>query len=91
MAPGRKTGGRQKGTPNKKTAQQKADAQAMALGLLSDAAYQKNLLRRLREGKAPHMETLLHQYGWGKPREIIALEGSAQRPVRVVHEYHRDG
>ena len=59
--------GRQKGVPNKVT----RDSREMAARLVTDPAYVANLRERLVEGKAPHMETLLHHYAYGKPKETV--------------------
>jgi len=59
--------GRPKGIPNKAT----REIKATATDLLSDPAYVENLRIRLVEGKAPHMETLLHHYAYGKPKETL--------------------
>lgn len=61
----RKGGGRPKGVPNKIT----REIKDIAAGLLSDKNYVESLRRRLTSGKAPHMETLLHHYAYGKPKE----------------------
>lgn len=76
--PGERRGGRQKGVPNKVTREIRAASQA----LLSNPAYQKSLKARLRAGKAPHMEVLLHHYAHGKPKETMAIE--ADIPPFVV-------
>lgn len=57
--------GRPKGALNKATLAIKE----IATGLLEDPAYQTSLAERLIAGKAPHMETLLHHYAYGKPVE----------------------
>lgn len=59
--------GRKPGIPNKATAEIKETAQR----LLSDPAYVDSLKRRLPAGKAPHMETLLHHYAYGKPKDTL--------------------
>jgi hypothetical protein len=41
----------------------------VARRILEDAAYQARLVTRLRAGKAPHVEILLHHYAYGKPLE----------------------
>lgn len=64
--------GRPKGATNKATRAIKD----IATGLLSDAKYQDSLKRRLSAGKAPHMETLLHHYAYGKPKDELDLGGS---------------
>jgi hypothetical protein len=68
MAKGRKTGGRQKGTPNKAT----AEAKAAALKILADPLYWAKLLERAQEGKLhPGVEVMLWHYAHGKPTEHI--------------------
>lgn len=64
--------GRPPGQPNKATKEIKAASQK----ILSDAAYQMSLKKRLAAGKAPHMEVLLHHYAFGKPKETVAHEGA---------------
>lgn len=59
--------GRPKGSLNKAT----REIKDIASGLLSDPAYVESLRRRLTSGKAPHMETLLHHYAYGKPKETV--------------------
>jgi hypothetical protein len=63
--------GRPKGSLNKNT---KAIKDASAL-LLGDKAYQASLKQRLVEGKAPHMEVLLHHYAHGKPKDTVQVDG----------------
>jgi hypothetical protein len=63
--------GKPKGTPNHATREIREAARA----LVEDAAYVVNLQRRLREGSAAHMETLLHHYAYGRPKETVAHEG----------------
>lgn len=46
----------------------------MAKRLLEDPEYQESLRRRLEAGEASHMETLLHHYAYGKPKETMELE-----------------
>jgi hypothetical protein len=60
---------RPKGSLNKST----KEIRAISRGLLEDEAYQKSLRRRLKSGKAPHMETLLHHYAYGKPETPVAV------------------
>lgn len=59
--------GRPKGAVNKAT----REIKDIASGMLSDPAYVESLRRRLTSGKAPHMETLLHHYAYGKPKESL--------------------
>jgi hypothetical protein len=65
--------GRPKGVKNKST----IEIRDFAKRLIADKAYQKNLRVRLREGSAPHMETLLFHYAYGKPTETIDLGATA--------------
>ena len=62
--------------------------------LLANPEYQASLRARLIAGKAPHMETLLHQYAWGKPKDTTILEGDdSQLPVvkMIVHQLIEPG
>lgn len=66
MARGHKTGGRQKGSRNKRT----AGIEALAQGILEDPAYQRKLKERALAGALPPaLEVLLYHYLWGKPAE----------------------
>lgn len=60
--------GRPKGSPNKASLEIKAFSQGV---LLDDPAYVASLKRRLKSGEAPHMETLLAHYGYGKPVDRV--------------------
>ena len=51
MATGKKTGGRQKGTPNKLT----ADVKAMILGALETVGGQEDLARQAEDNPGPFM------------------------------------
>jgi hypothetical protein len=62
--------GRPAGQPNKATKEIKAASQK----ILGDTAYQASLRKRLKAGKAPHMEVLLHHYAYGKPKETVRVE-----------------
>ena len=70
--------GRPKGSANHAT----RDIQVFARAALSDAQYTAALKRRLLRGDAPHMETLLHHYAFGKPRDVIEL-GTPPRPLVI--------
>ena len=59
--------GRPKGCTNKVT----REIKDIATGLLTDPVYQAELRLRLNTGKAPHMETLLHHYAYGKPKDTV--------------------
>ena len=64
--------GRPKGVPNKAS----AEIREAARRLLEDEAYQRGLSVRLIKGRAPHMETLLYHYAYGKPKETMDLQVS---------------
>lgn len=66
MALGQKTGGRQKGSTNKKT----IHAEAMAAEIIDDPRYRKTLKERAIAGTlSPGVEALLMHYRFGKPQE----------------------
>ena len=65
------TRGRPKGALNKAT----REIKDVARNLLERPEYLESLKRRLDKGDAPHMETLLHHYGYGKPREGVDVTG----------------
>jgi hypothetical protein len=68
MAKGRKTGGRQRGTPNRAT----ADVREACTALVDDPEYRRGLAQRLKSGRlAPALECMLWHYAKGKPREFI--------------------
>lgn len=93
---GRKTGGRQKGTPNKVNAaprDAKDDVQAFCQTIVSDPAYQESFKQRLYAGKlAPALEAMAWHYGFGKPIERQEHTGPDGGPLqsehRVIHEIH---
>jgi hypothetical protein len=64
-------GGRPKGIPNKATREIKEASRL----IVEDEAYTVSLKTRLLEGKAPHMETLLFHYAYGKPKDVTEHEG----------------
>lgn len=65
----RKGGGRPKGVLNKVT----VEVRDFARAVVEEPAYVEALKRRLTSGKAPHMETLLFHYAYGKPKEQVEL------------------
>lgn len=62
--------GRPKGALNKST----RDIQEFSRATLEDPEYVRELKTRLRRGKAPHVETLLYHYAFGKPKETLNVE-----------------
>lgn len=66
MAQGRKTGGRQKGSRNKKN----EAIESITGAIIYDPAYQRNLRQRAVDGVlAPGLETMLFYYHFGRPAE----------------------
>lgn len=57
--------------PNKAT----TEIREAARKLVEDQAYAAELAVRLKAGKAPHMETLLFHYAYGKPKDVTEHEG----------------
>ena len=75
-----KTGGRQPGQPNRVT----LDIKAFARTVIEDPGYQAKLQRRLRDGRAPQLEVLLHYYAYGKPKQELIVD----RQIRVIVQRH---
>jgi hypothetical protein len=71
--------GRPKGSLNKAT----REIRDFARSVLESPEYVESLKRRLRQGNAPHMETLLHHYAYGKPRDTLEITGPVE-PLRIV-------
>jgi hypothetical protein len=67
----RRGGGRPKGSPNRTT----KEIKAFAAKFLSSREYIDSAKCRVLKGDAPHLETLWHHYAFGKPKEIVAVEG----------------
>ena len=73
--------GRPKGALNKGT----REAQELAAALIEgDPAYLKGLMRRIKAGKAPHMEPLLWHYLYGKPKESVDVSVSVGVAAEVL-------
>ncbi len=73
--------GRKKGSKNKAT----VEVKEMARRLIEDPAYQAQLRERLLKGTLPgNMEALLWAYGYGKPRDTVDLNVSAERKTLII-------
>lgn len=73
MAKGRKTGGRQKGTPNKAT----IEVQARCRELIESPTYVEYFKHRLEVGQLPPaLEALAWHYAYGKPTERVEMTGA---------------
>lgn len=80
MARGRKTGGRQKGTPNRATELVEARCRA----LIEDPDYQKYFQHRLQVGQLPPaLEAMTWAYAYGKPVERQEHTGPDGGPVQI--------
>jgi hypothetical protein len=65
-----KTGGRQKGTPNKIT----VEARAAAALIVDDPAYREMLMKKARAGiLQPAIESLMWHYSKGKPKDVVEI------------------
>jgi hypothetical protein len=80
--------GRPPGVLNKVTREIKTAAKA----IVEDMDYVDSLKRRVKAGRAPHMETLLFHYAYGKPKETVKHEGGDGGPLvtRVIHTFTDD-
>jgi hypothetical protein len=75
--------GRPPGVPNKASSEIKEAARS----IVEDAEYVESLKRRVKAGRAPHMETLLFHYAYGKPKETVDLNANVRHTAKVVHEH----
>jgi hypothetical protein len=69
------------------------EVRAAARAIVDDPEYRTLLIARLKVGEAPHMETLLWHYAYGKPKETIEVEGNitVEKIVReVIHTTPQD-
>jgi hypothetical protein len=75
--------GRPRGLPNRTT----VEVRNFARDLLTSEAYRASARRRILRGEAPHLETLLYYYAFGKPKERldVRMEGLLAHLVRI-HE-----
>lgn len=78
---GKKTGGRKAGTPNKAT----TDVREAMRAFLDDPIGQAKLLEQYQAGELnPATLALFYYYGYGKPKDTLAIESAP--PVLVVDE-----
>lgn len=76
-----KTGGRQKGTPNKAT----VEVRDLCQRLLADPEYQRTFKQRLLSGDlAPGMEQTVWHYAYGKPKDTVELQGEHGGPLTTI-------
>ncbi len=74
--------GRPKGLPNKAT----QDVREFAQRFIDDEDYRASLKRRILRGSAPHMETLIWHYRFGKPKDTLDVNLAELAPLRIVIE-----
>ena len=89
MAKRQKTGGRRKGTPNKRTAEQRAEVGVIARHLVDDPAYRATVADRMIKGTAGSLEVLLWHYAYGKPVEMVIGPGPDGEHTVVKTIVHR--
>jgi hypothetical protein len=75
--------GRPKGSKNRMSAAEKRDGRTAALKIISDPAYRKNLMARLRRGDAGPIENLLWLFAYGKPHESHDTVTADKRTLEV--------
>jgi uncharacterized protein YdeI (BOF family) len=76
-----KTGGRQKGTPNRVT----VEAREAAGALVDDPIYRRTLARDMRARTVqPAIESLLWHYAKGKPKDVVEITGSLDVAARAA-------
>ena len=64
------------------------EIRALARSLVEEEGYLESLRKRLRAGKAPHMEPILFYYAYGRPRDHVEVsnpDGSLRAPQVVVY------
>lgn len=82
-----KKGGREGKRPPKKSVTD--EARKLSKKLLSDPAYRRMLIKRLRQGTIqPGVEALLYYFAYGKPKETV--ETVPPGDVKIIHEYRDD-
>ncbi len=85
MAAGRKTGGRQKGTPNKAT----ADIKALAMQHAEDAMKELARLATGAESEAARVAAIkeLFDRGFGKAKQSLEVDGEVSVTMPTVIEF----
>lgn len=62
------------GKPKGAIAKATREVREIAQRLVEDEKYVASLTERLRRGTAPHMETLLFHYAYGKPKDVVEVQ-----------------
>ena len=77
----KKTGGRVRGTPNKRT----TEVEAYAKSILEDPRVQDKMIEQAQDGTlSPPIMALLFYYAYGKPVERHEHGGDANNPLQVI-------
>jgi hypothetical protein len=82
FAPGHS--GRPKGLLASHTLEIKAFARMVLLGK-NPTVYLENVRGRILRGEASHMERFFAEHLWGKPKDVLALEGGGHINILVVN------
>ena len=69
--------GRPKGRLNNAT----LEIRAFFKKFFESESYRKNLMKRIKDGRANHMEILGHYYVYGKPKSTMVLEAKETSPI----------
>ncbi len=72
--------GRRAGTPNRST----REIKEIARELLDETYFQVLRLRLLNGKCAPQIETLVHHFAWGKPKDRVEIENSGKITVEQL-------
>jgi hypothetical protein len=78
--------GRPKGGQNKTT----IEVRAAARTIVDNPNYRAALALRVKSGTAPHMETLLWHYAYGKPVEKIEVKDTTDEFENITAEQLRE-
>lgn len=62
----------------------------LSRAIVNDPEYRKNLQIRVSNGLAPHMETLLWHYAYGKPKDIVEVRDATNDFDGVTAEQLRE-
>ena len=79
-SPGERRGGRQVGTPNKRT----VDGEAYARAIVEDPEVRSQLLKQAQQGVLPFvLMQMFFAYAYGKPHEVVDV-GDNDSPTRTI-------
>lgn len=52
--------------------------------IIQDPQYREDIWNRIRRGKAGRVELFLWQHAFGKPPDVVKIEGESRQPFQVV-------